>query len=137
MFPDTAQHAADIWTQLDALRTPRPNGSRALARTVEAVEQWLAGQGIPVQSHAFTLRPFAMELLGLWLILGGLLLLAAWATRQGGLALLAAAGLIAVPLLETRCLRPTITALVRRPARNLVVAFPAPAPRREVLLCAH
>ncbi|MEJ2210882.1 MAG: M20/M25/M40 family metallo-hydrolase, partial [Anaerolineae bacterium] len=61
----------------------------------------------------------------------------AWATRQGGLALLAAAGLIAVPVLETRCLRPTITALVRRPARNLVVAFPAPAPRREVILCAH
>jgi hypothetical protein len=40
-------------------------------------------------------------------------------------------------LLEVRFLRPTITALFRRPAQNLVVRFPAPEPCREVILCAH
>jgi hypothetical protein len=133
----TDQNAANIWTQMGVLRAPRPDGSRALEHTVDAVEQWLAGQGIPVQSHAFTLRPFSMELLGLWLLFGGLLLLVAWATHQGWLALFVAAGLIAVPILETRFLQPTVTALIQRPARNLVVAFPSPTPQREVLLCAH
>lgn len=133
----TDQHASGIWTKLDVLRTPRPNGSRALRRTVDAVEAWLAGEGIAVESQSFTLRPFSMEILGLWLFLGGLLLWFAWATHRGGLALLVALGLIAITVLEMRFLRPTITSLVRCRARNLVVSFPAPTPRREVLLCAH
>ena len=56
------------------LSTPRPNGSRALGRAVGEVEARLEGLGVAVQSHHFTLRPYAMELLGLWLLLGGLLL---------------------------------------------------------------
>ena len=122
---------------MDLLAKPRPNGSGRLQRAVEAVEGWLANEGITVRSQTFTLRPFFMELLGLWLILGGLLLAFAWATRQGVVALLAALGLIAVVVLETRFLRPTITALVPCRARNLVLTFPAPAPRREAILCAH
>lgn len=133
----TDRHVADIWAEMDVLRTPRANGSRALARTVDAVEQWLAGQGIAVQSQAFTLRPYSMEILGLWLLLGGLLLILALAIRRGEVALLVILGLVAVLVLETRFLQPTVTALVRRPACNLVAAFPAPAPRREVILCAH
>ena len=136
-LPMTDQNANDIWAEMDVLRTPRPNGSRALRCIVDAVDAWLAGQGIAGQSHAFTLRPFSMEILGLWLLLGGLLLILALAIRRGEVALLVILGLVAVLVLETRFLRPTVTALVRRPARNLVVAFPAPTPRREVILCAH
>lgn len=122
---------------LPILSVPRPNGSRALERTVEAVWEWLEGEGIPVQSHHFTLRPYFMELLGLWVALSGLLLPAAALGRWGwgGLALAILA--VAVPLLEVRFLRPTVTALIRRPAQNLIVSFPAPHPVREVILCAH
>jgi hypothetical protein len=129
--------AGSIWAEMDLLRTPRPNGSRALRRAVGAVEEWLVAEGIPARSHQFTLRPLSMEILGGWFMLGGLLLVLAGATRQGGHALLVALSLIAIPLLETRFLQPTITALVRHRARNLVASFPAPAPRREVILCAH
>jgi hypothetical protein len=104
---------------------------------VEAVEGWLADEGITARPQTFTLRPFFMEMLGLWLVLGGLLLAFAWMTRQGVVALLAALGLIVVVVLETRFLWPTITALVPCRARNLVLTFPARAPRREVILCAH
>ena len=122
----------------ESLSTPRPNGSRALERAAVEVESaWLAGPGVEVQSHDFTLRPYSMELLGLWLLLGGLLLPLAALLRWGWLGLVLALLTVAVPLLEVRFLRPTVTALVRRPARNLVVRFSPARPRREVLLCAH
>ena len=119
------------------LATPRPNDSRALGRAVREVEDWLEGFGIPVQSHHFTLRPYSMELLGLWLVLGGLLLPLAALLRWGWLGLVLALLMVAVPLLEVRFLRPTVTALVRRPARNLVARFSPDQPRQELILCAH
>jgi hypothetical protein len=101
------------------------------------VRAWLEGRGISLHSQPFTLFPYFMELLGLWLALGGILLLVAalahWAWLGLGLAIL----LVAVPVLEIRFLRPTISALVRRPAENLVAHFPAPDPCREIILCAH
>jgi hypothetical protein len=133
----TDRNAASIWAEMSVLRGPRPNGSRALQYAVDAVKEWLSGAGVPVRPHRFTLHPFSMEILGLWFLLGGLLLLLAGATRQGGPTLLVALALIAVPVLETRFLQPTITALVRQRARNLVASFPARTPRCEVLLCAH
>jgi acetylornithine deacetylase/succinyl-diaminopimelate desuccinylase-like protein len=121
----------------DFLSTPRPNGSRALDRAVGEVEARLEGLVIPVQSHHFTLHPYSMELLGLWLLLGGLLLPLAALLRWGWLGLVLALLTVAVPLLEVRLLRPTVTALVRRPARNLVARFSRHQPRRELILCAH
>jgi hypothetical protein len=131
------RNAAEILAQLTSLSTPRPNGSRALDRTVDAVEAWLAERQIAVESHNFTLRPYAMEILGLWFFLGGLLLAASVIIDAPWLVLLVTLALLAIPLLETRFLQPIITALVRRRARNLVVSFPVPAPSREVILCAH
>jgi hypothetical protein len=52
---------------LPSFSTPRPNGSPALARTVEAVQAWLEREGVPVHRLRFTLRPYLMELLGLWM----------------------------------------------------------------------
>ncbi len=136
---DTAEILAHgrILSAMPLLSTPRPNGSRALAQTVESVQSWLEGQGIPVQAHRFTLRPYLMELLGLWLAFTGVLLpvaaLGHWGWAGLALALLA----VGIPLLEVRFLRPTFTALIRRPARNLVAHFAAPQPRREVIFCAH
>jgi acetylornithine deacetylase/succinyl-diaminopimelate desuccinylase-like protein len=119
------------------LSVPRPNGSKALERTVERVRAWLEGEGIPVQSHRFTLRPYLMESMGLWMALTGLLLpiaaLAGWG--WGGLIIALAAPV--VPMLEVRFLRPTFTSLFRRPAQNLVISFLAPHPAQEVILCAH
>ena len=119
------------------LSTPRPNGSRALDRTVRAVEAELQGLGVVVQSHHFTLRPYSMELLGLWLGLGGILLPLAALLRWGWAGLILALLTVAVPLLEVRFLQPTVTALARRPARNLVARFFPAHPRQEVILCAH
>jgi hypothetical protein len=122
---------------LPCLSTPRPNGSPALERTVQEVQAWLEGEGITVHHHRFTLRPYLMELLGLWMTLTGILLLLAALARWGwiGLALAVVAPL--VPLLEVRALRPTVSALVRQPAHNLVATFPAPHPEWEVILPAH
>jgi hypothetical protein len=78
-----------------------------------------------------------MELLGLWLALTGLLLPLAALGRWGWIGLALALATVAVPLLEVRFLRPTVTALVRHPARNLEVGFPSPQPRQEAILCAH
>jgi hypothetical protein len=126
-----------ILSALPLLSAPRPNGSQALAQTVESVQSWLEGQGIPVQVHRFTLRPYHMELLGLWLALTGVLLPVAALGRWGwaGLALVLLA--VGIPLLEVRFLQPTLTALIRRPARNLVIHFAAPQPQCEVIFCAH
>ena len=112
------------------LSTPCPNGSRALDQAIAEVEARLEGLGIPVQSPHFTLRPYSMELLGLWLLLGGLLLPLAALLRWGWVGLALALLTVAVPLLEVRFLQPTVTALARRPARNLVACF-SPAPARS------
>ena len=119
------------------LSTPRPNGNRALERAVGEVEARLEGLGVAVQSHHFTLRPYSMELLGLWLVLSGILLPLAALLRWGWVGLVLALLMVAVPLLEVRILRPTITALVRRPARNLVARFSPARPNQELILCAH
>jgi hypothetical protein len=132
-----AQNAAEIFFQLPCLQRPRPHGSRALAEAVGDVQGWLEAGGTPVQSHEFILRPYFMELLGLWLALTGLLMPLAAVDSWGWGGLILALAALAVPLLEVRFLRPTVTALVRQAARNLVVTFPAPEPQREVILCAH
>jgi hypothetical protein len=133
----SAQNAAEIFSQLPCLQRPRPNGSRALAEAVGDVEGWLEAGGIPVQSHKFILRPYFMELLGLWLALTGLLMPLAAVGGWGWASLVLALAALAVPLLEVRFLQPTVTALVRQAARNLAATFPAPKPQREVILCAH
>jgi acetylornithine deacetylase/succinyl-diaminopimelate desuccinylase-like protein len=119
------------------LATSRPNGSRALKRAVAEVEARLEGLGVAVQSQRFTLRPYSMELRGLWLLLGGLLLPLAALLRWGWAGLALALLIVVVPLLEVRFLRPTVTTLVQRPARNLVAHFSPDHPRQEVILCAH
>jgi hypothetical protein len=131
------QDAAEILTALPLLSTPRPNGSQVLAQTVESVQSWLEGQGVPVQAHRFTLRPYLMELLGLWLALTGVLLPLAALRRWGWVGLALALLAVAVPLLEVRFLQPTLSAVIRRPARNLAAHFAAPQPRCEVVFCAH
>ncbi len=130
--------AAEVWARLSCLREPRPNGSRALAAAVDSVRAWLEAAGCPVELVPFRLRPYFMELLGLWLALGGLtLLVAAWAGPWWfGLPL--ALLLVAVPLAETRFIRPTISGLVSRPAHNLAVAWaPLAETLREVVVVAH
>jgi hypothetical protein len=122
---------------LTLLFAPRPNGSQALTQTVEAVRAWLEGEGIPVQPHHFTLHPYFMELLGIWMVLTGLLLPVAALGPWGWGGLILALLMLAVPLLEVRFLCPTVTALVRQPVENLVVSFPVPHPSREVIFCAH
>jgi hypothetical protein len=128
---------AQIFFHIPELSTPRPNGSRALDRTVYAVKSWLEEAGISVQAHSFPLRPYFMELLGLWLALAGLLLLVSalgsWGWVGLGLALLT----VAVPVFEVRLLVPVVSALLRQQACNLIVQLPAPQPRGEVILCAH
>jgi len=56
---------------------------------VEKVRAWLEEEGVPVQPHRFTLRPYSMELLGLWMALTGRFLpvaaLGGWGW-EGGLA---------------------------------------------------
>jgi len=132
-----AAEFASLLSHLSVLSVPRPNGSRTLERTVGAVRAWLEKEGIPVQLYRFTLHPYFMELLGLWLALSGFLLPVAALGRWGWGGLILALVTLAVPLLEVRFLRPTVTALVRQPAHNLVVFFPAPDACQEVILCAH
>lgn len=133
---------------LSILSIPRPNGSRTLRQTAGEVRAWLEEKGIPVQAHRFVLHPYFMELLGLWMALTGLLLPVAALGRWGWGGLILAVLALAVPLLEVRLLCPTVTALVRQAAENLVVSFASPpsvppAGRgeveggQEVILCAH
>ena len=133
----STQSTADLFFKLPILSTPRPNGSRALAGVVEGVQGWLEAGGVAVTPHEFVLRPYFMELLGLWLAIVGLLLPVAALSSWGWVGLVLALLAVAVPLLEVRFLCPTVTALVRQKAQNLVVRFPVPRPHREVILCAH
>ena len=82
-------HTAEFASLFSFLSGPRPNGSRALERTVEKVRAWLEEEGVPLQPHRFTLHPYSMELLGLWMAFTGLLLPVAALGRwgwEGGLA---------------------------------------------------
>jgi hypothetical protein len=126
-----------IFASIPQLYTPRPNGSRALVQAVDAVQAWLEGEGIAVQIHSFILYPYHMELLGTWLALTGLLLPIAALGHWGWAGLLLALLTVAVPLAEVRFQLPTVTALIRQPARNLVIQLPVPQARCEVILCAH
>jgi len=135
-------NSAEISPLVSLLSTSRPNGSQALEDTTRAVRAWLEEWGIPVQSQYFSLYPYFMELLGLWMALTGLLLPVAALLRWGWGGLIVALLALAVPLLEVYFLRPTVTALIRQPAENLVVSFPpSTSPSsvggREVILCAH
>jgi len=129
--------AAQIFSDISELSTPRPNGSRALERTVDAVKSWLEDKSIPVQAQSFLLRPFFMELLGLWLALAGLLLVVAVLGRWRWMGLVLALLTVAVPVLEIRLLVPVVSAMVRQRACNLIVHIPGPQPRCEAILCAH
>jgi hypothetical protein len=133
----TTGNAAEILSRLSFLSQPRPNGSRALEQAVEGVQAWLQDEGILVQPHVFVLRPYFMEMLGLWLALAGFLLPVAALARWGWVGLLLALVVVAIPLLEVRFLFPTLTALVRRPAQNLEVCFPSAQLGKEVVFCAH
>jgi hypothetical protein len=107
--------AAQIFSDISELSTPRPNGSRALERTVDAVKSWLEDKSIRVQAQSFLLRPFFMELLGLWLALAGLLLVVAALGRWRWMGLVLALMTVAVPVLEIRLLVPVVSAMVRLP----------------------
>jgi hypothetical protein len=78
-----------------------------------------------------------MEVLGLWMAVTGLLLPVTALDRWGWIGRALATATPLVPLLEVRYLRPTVSALVRRPAHNLVAAFPAPRAECEAILSAN
>lgn len=127
----------DLERLLDLVSVPRPNGSRALRRTARALRAHLALSGVPCRAEPVRSAAYFNELLGLWLILSGVGLLAAVVGPGGGVALAVALLVVLVPVLETGLLLPMVTGWIRVPAENLICELRATEPREEIVVSAH
>ena len=50
---------------MNILSKPRPNGSKALQDTRDALVSWLSDHEIPYMYHSYQVRPYFMEAVGL------------------------------------------------------------------------
>lgn len=119
------------------LSTPRPSGSLAERRTLQALQGWLEQRGIPYKLHAFALYPNFWLGIGAWLIFSRTLL-AAFVWQRAGWPALATAGLgLLGGLVDVAFNIPLVTWFGAQRGQNLLIEFGPPAPQRELLLTAH
>ncbi len=118
------------------LSKPRPNGSKALKDTRDALGSWLSDHTIPYKWHSYKARPYFLEAMGISLLLPQtLLVLAVW-FRLGWPALaLSIMGLL-ITQLEAKGF-PLLSRLGAGQSENIVLEFSPSFPKQELILSAH
>ena len=127
----------DFKQLIEILSTPRPNGSKALRATLQALTGWLDRRSIPYRLQEFRCYPYFMPNIGIWLILSrSLLALAIW-LRWGWPAL--AIALLGLPggLIDVLFGFPLVSWPGAMKAHNLLLEFGPQDAIQELVVSAH
>ncbi|NLA05885.1 MAG: Zn-dependent exopeptidase M28 [Firmicutes bacterium] len=122
---------------LEAIVVPRPNGSTEFYRTAEYIQEWLAGQGLSVETHLFSMRPFFFEIVAAAIIAAALLFIYLAFFRKSWLAVLPVLLLGLVMLFEASLGTTIISGMIRKDAENIIVSIQPETAERELILSAH
>ncbi len=130
--------ADDYAALMHILSQPRLSGSAAERKTLSALRAWLERHKLPYRLQPFTLYPYFLNCIGLWmLVVFTLLVLSVWLDwdwwATGLLGLLCVSG----GLLDITYDIPLVTWPGRTTGQNILVEFSAPQPQRELVISAH
>ena len=127
----------DLNELMSILSMPRPNGTKALQETRDALASWLSDHNIPYHLHTYKARPYFLEAIGVWMIVPPLLLaLAVW-LRWGWLALLfSVIGLFVVQLEAGKGI-PILSRIGASQSENIIIEFAPSQPKQEFVFSAH
>lgn len=122
---------------LEKIAVPRPNHSPALEQVANYIKQLLTSWDIPFAVQQYSLRHHAFALLGVAVVILAVLFFISIARKRPLFALLF---LLAIPVLvitEVEYYQHTVTALLQRPAENIVMDFESPDAVRQLVFAAH
>lgn len=127
------------WNELlDALASaPRENGTEAIQRSAEFLQQAMQRAGVPVELVPFTAQPYRLRLLGVVALLAGAGYFLALRARRPWRALAIAVAAPVVMLVELDYYVPLVGWIGARPQHHIVATLPARAPAQRLLFAAH
>ncbi|GEM_PF-753126 len=131
-------HADDYAALMQILSRPRPSGSARERQALGALQGWLERHGLPYRLQPFTLYPYFLNCIGLWILLVfSLFALSIW--LDWGWWVTGLLGLLCVSggLLDITYDIPLVTWPGRRCGQNILIEFSAPQPQRELVISAH
>jgi Peptidase family M28 len=132
-----SQHSTRVdYTELmNILSIPRPNGSKAERATALALRDWLTRQGIAHHAHAFKLDPYLNEVIGVWIIIFGTLLVLSTTLRWGWPTLIIiGVGLLGSVFYAVSNIKPWPWV---RQGENILIEFEPLDAKHEIVLSAH
>ena len=122
---------------MQILSRPRPSGSAGERKTIGDLQGWLTERRLPFQIQAFTLYPYFLICVGLWMLCAHTLLAVSVWLRWGWVSSLIAVLGILGGLLDTAFDIPIVTWPGKTTGQNILIEFEAPDPRRELVISAH
>lgn len=122
---------------LETIAVPRPNGSAEFYRVAGYIKEWLAGQGLSVETHLFSLRPYIYEIAAVAIVALALLFIYLAFFRKSWLAALPVLLLGLLMLFEFSLGIPVISGILQKDAENIVVSFNPETAEQELIFSAH
>ena len=129
--------SVDYTKLMQILSRPRPSGSAGERKTIGDLQGWLTERRLPFQIQAFTLYPYFLICVGLWMLCAHTLLAVSVWVRWGWVSSLIAVLGILGGLLDTAFDIPIVTWPGKTTGQNILIEFEAPDPRRELVISAH
>ncbi len=129
--------SVDYTKLMQILSRPRPSGSAGERKTIGDLQGWLTERRLPFRIQAFTLYPYFLICVGLWMLCAHTLLAVSVWLRWGWVSSLIAVLGILGGLLDTAFDIPIVTWPGKTTGQNILIEFEAPDPRRELVISAH
>jgi len=127
----------DMMKILEQIAIPRPCHRESLGQVAVFVKELLSSWGTPFLAQEFALRPHAILLLGIGVLLLATIFFILILKKKPLWALIP---LLLIPVIifsETEFSKPVLSWLIQKPAENIVVEFKTDAPERELIFAAH
>jgi len=129
--------SVDYTELMQILSRPRPSGSAGERKTISALQAWLTEHGLSFRTQSFTLYPYFLICVGLWMLCAHTLLAVSVWLRWGWVSSLVAVLGILGGLLDTAFDIPLVTWPGKTTGKNILIEFEAPNPRHELVISAH
>jgi acetylornithine deacetylase/succinyl-diaminopimelate desuccinylase-like protein len=127
----------DFIELMQILSRPRPSGSPAERAVARALRDWLAAHGIPFRLQPFTLYPYFLVCVGLWMLCAHTLLaISVWLGWGWVSSLIAVLGILG-GLVDTAFDIPLVTWPGKTTGQNILIEFESAHPSRELVISAH